>query len=731
MKPPRINELMKGYRYIGGDPSQESSWEAAPEPRQGDFMKGYMFKGGDPSQESSWELPERTWGEFANDAWTALKAGTYSLGSSIAVLSDLMQPFNFLARQSGHMTPGKAVGDFLQDEQKFAREDYSDKIKALDRQLEGTDGFVNVASWLVHNPSYVFNAAMESMPGTVLAGGVGGKAAGIAGRVTAGLEEQVRKASVGRGAAWAGAASEAIQTFGDIFNNIEDSLDQNGVTDPQKRAAALAMAAPAMLSTLAFGRFGGSVEGKLFSKELRDAAGGGVAKTIVKDAFKEGLLEEMPQSAGEQFFTNVGERAGGINTPLSQGVSKAAATGLVVGGAVGGAIGGGAKVAQRISDMVITPEIGATREELDSILAGMDNSSIRPAIDPSMLPALMTGEIVVDSEGVARRAGESQPVRDSLRAEAVATGQAGVERVPTAAIPEEAWLPPYLRGAVLPNEAAPHEATLEQFSNSQTAKHYLPEWAYVLSGIEGGLTEKTSAKAMVAMAGKENILTLAEVLDLDIAGKTAVKVAEEVRDRIVAVMGTATMGPSDAMRLGDKELKKRADALGVEKVEGTDRMAVAVVEKAREIYGKFMKRATSEAHEAAVSGAVAAKQFVPPSVLTAYPDLHKQVIREQLKGESDASQVRSDQAGVPQPGNVGEGGGGVGGANLQQPAQAGAGPGNAVQRQEEKVKTGLRIKVPVQLESGETTEVEVDGNKALRTASRDVKRHEALAECLG
>src|SRR5690242_7197406 len=58
MPAPRIGEVIDGYRFTGGDPSQQSSWEAFDNtPRAGDIIDGFRFTGGDPKSRDSWEDP--------------------------------------------------------------------------------------------------------------------------------------------------------------------------------------------------------------------------------------------------------------------------------------------------------------------------------------------------------------------------------------------------------------------------------------------------------------------------------------------------------------------------------------------------------------------------------------------------------------------------------------------------------------------------------------------------
>ncbi len=75
---PRVGEILDGYRFLGGDPGDEKSWEEfGGEPQPGDLMDGYVFKGGDPSKQDSWEKPAPKKG-LIDRAFEALKPSASS-----------------------------------------------------------------------------------------------------------------------------------------------------------------------------------------------------------------------------------------------------------------------------------------------------------------------------------------------------------------------------------------------------------------------------------------------------------------------------------------------------------------------------------------------------------------------------------------------------------------------------------------------------------------------------
>lgn len=56
MAKPIAGEIIDNYRFKGGDPNSQDSWEeVSGAPIKGDILDGYRFKGGNPNDEKSWE----------------------------------------------------------------------------------------------------------------------------------------------------------------------------------------------------------------------------------------------------------------------------------------------------------------------------------------------------------------------------------------------------------------------------------------------------------------------------------------------------------------------------------------------------------------------------------------------------------------------------------------------------------------------------------------------------
>lgn len=328
-------------------------------------------------------IPDRTWAELGTDTARQFTKGVVNLVESASFLSEKLGPLainSAMEKRLTGTTEGERVREFARGLNDAITNQSSDKLKAQLKEYEGKDGFIDTLGFLITNPTYVSAVVTESAPGTLVGGGVAGRAASFTSALEAKLGQKLATEAAKKSAAWAGASTEAVQTLGQVGSQLEQRLDEAGITDPMARAKAYTAAVPAMLATLLFGRIGGSVEGKLFSKALRDEGASGVAKTVVKDAFKEGVIEELPQSVSEQLFQNVGERAGGMNTDLMAGVGKAGATGLAAGAATGAGIGlvtsGGKKEGGK-------PVEDAAPLPADDVLSDIDSKAHEAATSPN------------------------------------------------------------------------------------------------------------------------------------------------------------------------------------------------------------------------------------------------------------------------------------------------------------------------------------------------------------
>ena len=130
------------------------------------------------------------------------------------------------------------------------------------------------------------------------------------------------------------AAGEGILTAGQVGQHISKE-------DPEADWARRLAALPAGLITGAISRGAakipglGDAEASMATASLGKSTGfsGGLTARTGKGILSEGVLQEAPQGAQEEFWTNVG-----LDKPLHEGVGAAAVQGLAAGGALGGGV---------------------------------------------------------------------------------------------------------------------------------------------------------------------------------------------------------------------------------------------------------------------------------------------------------------------------------------------------------------------------------------------------------
>lgn len=290
------------------------------------------------------------------------------------------------------------------------------------------------------------------------------------------------------------------------------------------------------------------------------------------------------------------------------------------------------------------------------------------------------------------------------RGEREATGQTPT-RVPSNAVPD------YASGPAIPNEARPFEVDKDTFQRSTSALNYLPKWA-----APNGIDEKATAESIIEGNRESRLVKLANVLDIKTDGYKLPVVVEALRQRLTALKEVVNQTPEQVMARSD--LKALAGVLGAEEAKGRDKTAKAVVTRAKALYTRFWDTATAEAHKSAVAtAALIHGHEVPANVLSAYPDIKKQLDRQLEKEKSDGKGVSKQ---------------GDGKETASQTQAAAQEVAVKVPRGTKAIPAGgLRIKVPVTVEAtGETHEVEVDASKAMKRAQTDVDRWKRLMGCL-
>ncbi len=292
----------------------------------------------------------------AGDVGIKLAQGAVDLGASVVGLGSLAT--------GGLVGEGmRAIGYDPQATNETLDQYLSENQRQADQKVANADGFVDSVAESIKNPRAILGGIARSAPGMV--GGMGvtsavaGKIAARAALATAeGQAASAGALAAGKSATEAAkaalateaggkAASAAVEAAGSKLVTIgagTEGAQSAGQIADQAQGAGRAYtdyAAPAIaagLGTAAIGLGAGKLMGDAATEIATGArsAGvkGGLAARVGKEFLSEGVLEEMPQSAQEQVFTNAA-----MGDELSKGVGNAAGTGLITGGVMGAGLG--------------------------------------------------------------------------------------------------------------------------------------------------------------------------------------------------------------------------------------------------------------------------------------------------------------------------------------------------------------------------------------------------------
>lgn len=215
----------------------------------------------------------------------------------------------------------QALSDLHTDQYKAQQQEFADAGK----DGNWVDKVVDKTKVALTNPSLITNTVVESVP-SMLAGGVLGRASGIANPVVAG--------AVGEGAVMAGSQAEQIR---------QETVDGRLTAD--QSLAGAATGALGGLIGFAGGRLAqkmgiGDVDTMLvtgragpaeIAGEIASMPAKSLPRRVVEGAISEGFLEELPQSVSEQILQNLA-----LDKPWYDGIEDAAVMGTLAGMAMGG-----------------------------------------------------------------------------------------------------------------------------------------------------------------------------------------------------------------------------------------------------------------------------------------------------------------------------------------------------------------------------------------------------------
>jgi predicted methyltransferase len=283
---------------------------------------------------------DRTIGGTAKDAGITLLKGAIGLPEAMVGLLDIptMGYAGKLLEQAG----------FRPKEAKEILDTYlSEAQQAANRKVRESQGFIPTAKAALQNPSTILTTAAESLP--QMLGGAG---------IARGLLSVAPKI----GFVGAGAAGEGLIGAGAAAEQMRQESKDKLLSGKQ-----VISAVGSGVGTAAFGAAGGKLANRLGFDDLDTLLAGGasqaagqakqgVGKSVRDFALKatgsgisEGVFEELPQSAQEQMWMNYA-----MDRPIMDGVSEAAAMGMLAGlgmGAVGGGFGSLRKTGQAPSGL--------------------------------------------------------------------------------------------------------------------------------------------------------------------------------------------------------------------------------------------------------------------------------------------------------------------------------------------------------------------------------------------
>lgn len=384
-------------------------WDEAPLANQETSSAGTWWESAPLADEQPKKKKSRTVGDVAGDvAVTAIK-GAVALPQAAVGLADLV---------SGGRA-GKAleeVGYRPGDAQKILESTYSEPQQEANRAVQEADGFVPTLKAAVQNPSTIAVAAGESLPMMLGGAGVARGLLSVAPKLGA-----VAAGAIGEGVVGAGSAAEQIR---------QQSSD--GLLTPKQSLAAVGSG----VGTAALGFAGGKVAQRLGLADVDTMLASGqlgvskpgFLRQVIGSGISEGAFEELPQSVQEQMWQNFA-----TDRPLTEGVGKAGAMGLLSGAAMGGAGGGFNAVASSMTKGVPPDEVPlpqAVPPEQAGQEAGAPTSSERPQSSaPAMAEARLAELEIIASQrelAPAERV-EAEQLIATLEESDVSSGDASTE----------------------------------------------------------------------------------------------------------------------------------------------------------------------------------------------------------------------------------------------------------------------------------------------------------------
>lgn len=279
-----------------------------------------------------------------------------------------------------------------------------------DAKVQAADGIVDTVSTAVQNPRAILGSVAESMPSILGMGAVArqmavsifSKAAAAAGGIETAAGQAAGKAAVEAASGklmWASSGTEGALTAG----QIAETARQNNPDDPAKMYYGVPAGIATGLIARGAGKLMGDAETSIFTGAKAAGVKGSLPVRIGKSVFSEGALEEMPQSAQEQVFTNLA-----TDKPAMEGVGNAAGMGLLTGAAMGGGMALLQGKSEPEEQKPITEGIDkiANAGSVDEAIAAAAQIASGKSIEPTPAERIASVKASVDMEALRAKYGD-------------------------------------------------------------------------------------------------------------------------------------------------------------------------------------------------------------------------------------------------------------------------------------------------------------------------------------
>lgn len=315
-------DVLDGYRFLGGNPSDPRSWESTRIAR-GTVDRGFVYMGGDPDDRSSWEEASSIGRRVLGDTGISLLKGAIGVPETIVGIADLAT--------GGYAGKAAEALGFRSKEAKAALDEWlTPEQRLANRKVQEADGFWDTVDAAVSNPSTILHGAVESAPSMLPAGAVTSGALKVLAKRYGAGEALPRlygamAAGVGEGVTSAGQTAEQVR---------QETAD--GLLTPTQAA----IAATSGGLTGVIGGIAGKVANRLGIGDVDQWVAGvqqvgpktqkRFVRALLEGFATEGVLQELPQSAQEQIAQNVA-----LGKPWDEGLGQASAMGALAGGLMG------------------------------------------------------------------------------------------------------------------------------------------------------------------------------------------------------------------------------------------------------------------------------------------------------------------------------------------------------------------------------------------------------------